>query len=1035
MGASRLPGKMMMELGGKPLLKFVVDRVIQSNKIDRVIIATTTSSVDDVTEKFCQEVGLEYFRGSENDVLDRFYQCAQKYPEYDYIVRITGDCPFADYRLINQVIDLLIDNKADYASNVLPLSYPDGLDVEVFTKKVLTGLWQTQKDKYHREHVTSYIRDNQNLFKIVSFKNDIDLSNLRLTIDYPEDLQFARRLLEYLSVDFQLADILEVLDNNFDLKNINSNHEGHDSWKDHCQTGSGSYKNRELFLPDDFSDSNIKFHRVDFSLDFIKDILDKYFVDYKIIDILQHSRLERNSQNFQVRLKINGEEKKYLLRKYLTLKDREQIDFYLGSLVALAGQKLAVSTVVRTKDNNLSVEVGQDFYSLLEFIPASHFSPCDAQLSDVARQIANMHNAFNNLDSGYKDKIKNISQSGYTYFNEIKEYDVSSIEAIENIISRQEESDINILVKSKIPAIKDIITVIKNNSDKINQLSDEIIHSDLHPHNVLIVDDQVKAIIDFDAVRISQQARDVAFAIYRFGRQFLVGMSEDKWQIEAKRVKEVFLESYSKVKNISNQELELMPLLIRDEFIRKILFVLKGIYQDGNDTWAKDLPKFLVALAEIDYFFPILTYQMDKKEKLKEILKYIPSGAQTLSKNPTQYVVGVTPPVVSRAKGVYLYDEDGNKYLDMMLALGPMVLGYANEQIDNVVKSQIDLGTIYSLPSNKELELAKLLRQVVPNADMSRFVLSGNEATSGAIRLARHITGRDHIAKCGYHGCQDWSICTKKGRNAGVPEIIKTMTHDFQYNDIKSLEQVFNDFPDQIAAVILEPASSVKPIDNFLEQVKELAHQNGALLIFDEMVTGFRWALGGAQEYYGVTADLACFSKAISNGYPLAVICGKREYMKKMDEVFVSMTYAGFIPGLVAAIETIKIMQEKGNVHKYIYELGDYLIGSANKIAKKHNLPFEFVGYGPHPVMKINIDDDAVNRLVKTYIYQEMNQKNILFSSSMMISYYHTKEQIDEVLGVYDMICRQIKEQGDYNNLINLLVGDIVAPRAVRNIQ
>ncbi|OGZ34223.1 MAG: hypothetical protein A2Y98_01065 [Candidatus Portnoybacteria bacterium RBG_19FT_COMBO_36_7] len=427
---------------------------------------------------------------------------------------------------------------------------------------------------------------------------------------------------------------------------------------------------------------------------------------------------------------------------------------------------------------------------------------------------------------------------------------------------------------------------------------------------------------------------------------------------------------------------------------------------------------------------------MKKKIKyLRELLEYIPSGAQTLSKNPSQYVIGVSPLAIRKAKGAYVWDIDGHKYLDMILGLGPMIFGYANEKIDEAVKKQLDKGTIYSLPSEYELKLAKLLREVVPCAEMSRFVLSGNEATSGAVRLARHITGRDHVAKCGYHGCQDWSICTKEGRNTGVPEIMKTMTHDFDYNDAESLEKIFKKYRGKIAAVILEPVSSERPVNKFLQKVKQITKKHGAILIFDEMVTGFRWALGGAQEYFGVIPDIACFSKAVSNGYPVSIISGKAKYMKKMDEIFVSMTFAGFVPGLVAAIEVIKMMKRNPKVHEYMHKLGEHLIERGNMITGKYALPFQFIGYGPHPVMKINIKDDYLNRLVKTFIYQEMNKAGILFGTSLLIGYVHEKSEIDLVMDVFDSICRKIKEAGDFKNLEKSVEGEVVVPRTVRKIQ
>lgn len=427
---------------------------------------------------------------------------------------------------------------------------------------------------------------------------------------------------------------------------------------------------------------------------------------------------------------------------------------------------------------------------------------------------------------------------------------------------------------------------------------------------------------------------------------------------------------------------------------------------------------------------------MNKKiQYLNDCLQFIPSAAQTLSKNPAQFVMGVTPVAITKAKGCYLWDIEGHKYLDTILALGPMIFGYGYEKIDQAVKEQIDRGTIFSLPSEKELELAKILREVVPCAEMSRFLLNGNDATSGAIRLARHITGRDHIAKCGYHGYQDWSICTKAGRNAGVPEILKSMTHDFIYNNPSTLEKIFDQYPQQIAAVILEPVSAEKPTNDFLNKIKEIAHKNGAVLIFDELVTGFRWALGGAQEYFNVIPDLACFGKGISNGYPISVIAGKAEYMKKMDEIFVSTTFAGFTLGIVAAIETIKLMKGLGDVQKQMHARGEYFIERANQITKLYELPLEFIGYGVHPVLKVNIEDDYLSRVIKSYLYQEFNKRGILFSSSITIGYVHQQAEMDLILTALDEICQTIKGFTNYKILEEKLEGKVMAPRSVRNNQ
>lgn len=426
----------------------------------------------------------------------------------------------------------------------------------------------------------------------------------------------------------------------------------------------------------------------------------------------------------------------------------------------------------------------------------------------------------------------------------------------------------------------------------------------------------------------------------------------------------------------------------------------------------------------------------NKEKYLKQCLDFIPACSQTLSKNPDQYVLGVSPLTVKKASDVYIWDSENKKYLDFVMALGPMIFGYAHKEIDATVKKQISKGTIFSLPSELELSLAKTLREIIPCAEMSRFGLNGSDVTTAAIRLSRHLTGRDHIAKCGYHGWQDWSIGSKVGRNNGVPRTIKKLTHDFIYNQPDSLEKIFKSHPRQIAAVILEPVSAEKPKNNFLLKVKTLAKKHGAILIFDELVTGFRWSLGGAQEYFGIVPDLACFGKAIGGGYPISALCGRKKYMRHLDEIFFSMTFAGFVPALAAAIKTISLMRRHKNMHRRLHDLGQYLIKNANVIIAKYNLPLYFTGYGPHPVMQINITDNYLNRLFKTFIYQEMSQVGILFNSSLVISFAHNKSHIDFLLKNFEIICKKIKAVGDnYHNLEKQLIGPVVKPRTVRNIQ
>ncbi len=254
-----------------------------------------------------------------------------------------------------------------------------------------------------------------------------------------------------------------------------------------------------------------------------------------------------------------------------------------------------------------------------------------------------------------------------------------------------------------------------------------------------------------------------------------------------------------------------------------------------------------------------------------EALKSIPLGSQTFSKSLTQLPFGVSPFFVDRAEGAYFWDVDNNKYLDFSSALASVTLGYCDPDIDSAVKKQMEKGVTFSLPHTLEEEVAKMLIEAIPCAEQVRFAKNGTDATSGAIRLARAYTSRERIAVCGYHGWQDWYIGSTT-KNLGVPKGVQDLTHTFSYNNIDSLEQIFKAHPDEFAAVILEPMSSDYPKDNFLGKVKEITHNNGALLVFDETCTGFRLSHGGAQELFGVTPDIATFGKGLANGYPLSAL-------------------------------------------------------------------------------------------------------------------------------------------------------------------
>jgi len=340
---------------------------------------------------------------------------------------------------------------------------------------------------------------------------------------------------------------------------------------------------------------------------------------------------------------------------------------------------------------------------------------------------------------------------------------------------------------------------------------------------------------------------------------------------------------------------------------------------------------------------PSYLYRKDKPLKLKKSLellkkskKIIPCATQTLSKGYTQWSVGASPLFIKSAKGCEVYDVDGNAYIDYGMALGPFILGYADPDVNLAVKEQLKKGTMFTLPHPLEIKAAELIIESVPCAEMVRFGKNGSDATTVAVKLARAYTGKEKIIVCGYHGWHDWYIITTE-RDAGIPKRMKDLTISLKYNDLDSLKKVVSKHKGEISGLIMEPVGAVPPKNNFLEEVRKITKANNIVLIFDELFTGFRWSMGGAQQYFNVTPDLACFGKAAANGFPVSFVAGRKDIMKKLEEVFFSFTYGGETLSLVAIVETIKKLKEK-KVHQHIENLGGYLIDGLNKLIKKHGL-------------------------------------------------------------------------------------------------
>lgn len=405
-------------------------------------------------------------------------------------------------------------------------------------------------------------------------------------------------------------------------------------------------------------------------------------------------------------------------------------------------------------------------------------------------------------------------------------------------------------------------------------------------------------------------------------------------------------------------------------------------------------------------------------EHYREAKKFLPNQTQTLSKGPGQFVPGQMPLFSKKAKGCYIWDVDGNRYIDFIGGRWPIILGYAHPITDNAIKKQLRDGITFSQPHPLELEVAKLLTEVIPSAEMVRFAKNGSDATGGAVRIARAYTGREIILYCGYHGSQDWYIVTT-GRSAGVPKVLRRLIHGFEYNNINSLEKLFKRFKGKVAAVIMEPMYDKVPEANFLEQVKKLAHKNGALLIFDEVITGFRWSLGGAQKYFGVTPDLSTFGKAIANGMPISCVVGKKEIMEKTENVFLSMTYGGECLSLAAAKAVITAMRDNPGILEHVWRMGALLQAGIRDLIKKHELEnyVECVGLPPTPVMHFKNVHGQNTLAIKALLQKYLMDQGIMYAAYWNVIYSHKLKHIRIALRAIDKALRQVRA-----DIVNKLV-------------
>ena len=382
----------------------------------------------------------------------------------------------------------------------------------------------------------------------------------------------------------------------------------------------------------------------------------------------------------------------------------------------------------------------------------------------------------------------------------------------------------------------------------------------------------------------------------------------------------------------------------------------------------------------------------------------IPLGAQTFSKSRTQFPLGVSPYFATRAQGSRVWDVDGHEYIDFINALCSVTLGHCDPDVTQAVQAQLHRGTIFSLSSELEVQVAEKIVEMVPCAEKVRFGKNGSDATAGAIRVARAFTKRERVAVCGYHGWQDWYIGST-ARHLGVPEAVRALTHTWAYNDAGSLEALFKAHPGEFAAVILEPMNVVEPRPGFLQEVQALCRREGALLVFDETITGFRYAAGGAQELFGVTPDLATFGKGLANGYPVSAVAGRADVMKMMEEVFFSFTFGGETLSLAAALATLQKLQREP-VIPTMRARGERLLRDAQAAIARHGLG-DVLALSGHPTWSfLQFRDGRGHTLweIKTLFMQEVFRRGVLAYGTHNMSYAHSDADLDRLAAVYDEV-------------------------------
>ena len=422
-------------------------------------------------------------------------------------------------------------------------------------------------------------------------------------------------------------------------------------------------------------------------------------------------------------------------------------------------------------------------------------------------------------------------------------------------------------------------------------------------------------------------------------------------------------------------------------------------------------------------------------ELYQQAQQLFPYGTQLFSRKPELGAFGQAPIYFERMKNAHFWDVDGNEFIDTAMGIGPVILGHTYDAVDNAVKTQIDKGVLGSVNNALEIEVAEKLVDMVPCAEMVKFCKSGGEADAIAVRMARGYTGREKVLFCGYHGWHDWYLAANLESGSsldkhllpgiepkGVPASLSGTILPFAYNNLEQLKSLLEDNKGEVACIIMEATRFKQPDEGFLEGVRRLADEHQCLLIFDEVITGFRMSAGGAQEYYGVIPDMATFAKAIANGYPLAAVVGRRKIMETQADNFISSTYWSDTVSLAAGLATLNEIINNP-VIETINKIGQTLISNLKRIIGKYGLAADVLGHGYDFTINFNYADESAK--IMTLFIQEMVVRGIYTMGIFYPCYTHSFEDIEKILSAADEVLFLIKQGIEQNQIDQLLIAPI----------